>query len=160
MIERSFILISGGQSGVDRAALEFAHDEGISHGGWCPRDRAAEDGAISERFLLRETVSADPAVRSMLNVMDSDGTVIFRANGSISPGTDLTAGFARLLERPLLELSDDEDIGGTGDRFFEWMVRNRIETLNVAGPRKSEAPLAGAWVKSVLKRFFRTLSQN
>src|SRR5687768_1765349 len=70
-------IISGGQTGADRAALDFAIAHGLGHGGWCPRGRRAEDGPIPDRYRLRETAEADYAVRTRENVMDSDATLIF-----------------------------------------------------------------------------------
>lgn len=70
-------IISGGQTGADRAALDFALTLGIPHGGWCPRGRLAEDGPVPERYILSETPTRAYAVRTEWNVRDSDGTVIF-----------------------------------------------------------------------------------
>ena len=75
-MNRNFKIVSGGQSGVDRAALDFALENKIPCGGWCPKGRLAEDGRIHHRYPLRETSSTDYRVRTQANVEDSDGTLI------------------------------------------------------------------------------------
>ena len=100
--ERSMItrLISGGQTGADRAALDAARELGIETGGWVPRDRRAEDGRVPERYPnMKETDSADPAVRTECNVRDSDGTVVF-SHGEVSGGTKWTVEVSGRLRKP------------------------------------------------------------
>src|SRR2546428_7239726 len=99
MIEK---IISGGQTGADRAALDFAIARGIPHGGWCPRGRLAEDGVISDRYQLTETPSANSAQRTEGNVRDSDGTVIFSIGPKLTGGSKQTAEFARQHRKPCL----------------------------------------------------------
>src|SRR5215217_2323846 len=91
-------IVSGGQTGVDRAALDVALELGIECGGWCPAGRQAEDGPIDARYPLRETPSADPAQRTEWNVRDSDATLLL-TTGAASPGTELTREVARRLGR-------------------------------------------------------------
>ena len=98
-------IISGGQTGVDRAALEWALAHGIAHGGWCPKDRKAEDGLIPPRFHLQETGSGNSTIRTRWNVRDSDGTVIFSSKARLSGGSLKTAQFAVALGKPLLRLT-------------------------------------------------------
>jgi hypothetical protein len=130
-------IVSGGQTGVDRAALDVALALGIECGGWCPAGRIAEDGVIEARYPLRETPSADPGQRTEWNVRDSDATLIL-TSGSVSPGTELTIDTARRLGRPLytFHAGSPEDVG----MFRRWLQVYRVRTLNVAGPRASEAP--------------------
>src|SRR5262245_13445725 len=89
--EATLKIISGGQTGVDRAALEWALARGIPHGGWCPKGRRAEDGIIPPRFQLEETDSDNPSVRTRGNIRDSNGTVIFSGSLELSGGTKETA---------------------------------------------------------------------
>jgi Circularly permutated YpsA SLOG family len=96
-------IVSGGQTGVDRAALDVALELGLECGGWCPRGRRAEDGEIPARYPLRETRSAGYPVRTERNVRDSDATLVLH-EGRLGRGTALTAGCARRLGRPLLEV--------------------------------------------------------
>ncbi|MFL5382592.1 MAG: putative molybdenum carrier protein [Longimicrobiaceae bacterium] len=130
-------IVSGGQTGVDRAALDVALELGMECGGWCPAGRAAEDGPIDARYPLRETPSPDPAQRTEWNVRDSDATLVL-TSGAASPGTELTIEAARRLRRPLytLDAGSPEDVGA----FRRWLQVHRVRTLDVAGPRESEAP--------------------
>lgn len=145
------VIVSGGQTGVDRAALDVAMERGIECGGWCPAGRWAEDGPIDPRYPLCETPSADPAERTEWNVRGSDGTALLFGSGP-SPGADLTAELARRLGRPVYpwRLNAPPDAG----HFRRWLRAHRIRTLNVAGPRESECPGACAaardWLRAVL----------
>lgn len=144
-------IVSGGQTGVDRAALDVAMERGIPCGGWCPAARWAEDGPIDLRYPLRETPSADPAERTEWNVRDSDGTALL-ITSAFSPGTGLTQQVARRLGRPVylwhLDALPDPDA------FRRWLQIHKIRTLNVAGPRESESPgiygSASAWLRAAL----------
>jgi dTDP-4-dehydrorhamnose reductase len=130
-------LVSGGQTGVDRATLEVARARGLPCGGWCPAGRWAEDGPIDSRYPLRETSSADPSQRTAWNVRDADATlVLFRER--IAGGTADTVDEARRLGRP--HLAVDLDSGADGAAVREWLRAVAPDTLNVAGPRESEAP--------------------
>jgi predicted Rossmann fold nucleotide-binding protein DprA/Smf involved in DNA uptake len=103
-------IISGGQTGVDRAALDVAMELGIPCGGWCPQGRRAEDGRIPERYPLQEASSKEYPVRTRLNVEDSDGTLVLTAS-SPTGGTALTLKLARQLHKPflLIDLARDAD---------------------------------------------------
>jgi len=140
-------IISGGQTGVDRAALDVAMELGIECGGWCPAGRQAEDGPIAERYPLRETPSADPAQRTEWNVRDSDATLIL-TSGAGSPGTELALSTARRLRRPVYSFhaGSPEDVG----MFRRWLQVYRVSTLNVAGPRESESPGIYATARRIL----------
>jgi hypothetical protein len=141
-------IVSGGQTGVDRAALDVALELGWECGGWCPAGRAAEDGPIPARYPLRETPSADPAERTAWNVRDSDATLLL-TTGAASPGTDLTRETARELGRPdySWHVASPADAGS----FRRWLQLYRIGTLNVAGPRESESPGVYAAARALLR---------
>ncbi|MEW6185996.1 MAG: putative molybdenum carrier protein [Thermodesulfobacteriota bacterium] len=130
-------IISGGQTGVDRAALDAALELGIPCGGWCPKGRRAEDGPISLKYPLSETGSPNYPLRTEKNVREADGTCIL-TNGPLRGGTALTVRFAVELEKPylIIDLNDHFD----PPKVREWGEKNNIKTLNVAGPRESEAP--------------------
>ena len=145
-------VISGGQTGVDRAALDTAILLGVRHGGWCPRGRLAEDGTISRTYELRETESAEYPFRTEQNVIDSDGTLILYRT-QLTGGTELTYRLARKHAKPHL-LVDLED-PGRPHAPQSWFQQNMIQVLNVAGPRESSAPgiakEAAAYLESLLR---------
>ena len=133
-------IVSGGQTGADRAGLDAAISCGIPHGGWCPKGRKAEDGTIPERYHLIETAGASYLARTERNVKRSDGTVIFTM-GAMTGGALRTADFARRHRKPWLHL----DLSGLSaakavEELGEFVARNDIRTLNVAGSRGSSHP--------------------
>ncbi len=159
-------LISGGQTGVDRAALDAAMEHGMDVGGWCPRDRRSEDGAVPIHYPLSETAARSYAVRTEWNVRDSDGTLILVLN-EISSGTRLTADAARSHGKPLkIEhlaaatgsglLTGENSTEEQAESVVDWIQRHKIRILNVAGPRGSSSkeiyPKARAFMKLVLER--------
>jgi hypothetical protein len=149
-VKAALKIISGGQTGVDRAALKWALAQGVRHGGWCPEGRQAEDGVIASRFALKETSSADPQVRTHRNVRDSDGTVIFSRKRELSGGTAETARFATEIGKPLLHLTTAADAHEAARRLDAFLREYHIAVLNVAGPRESEEPDVGPFVPIVL----------
>ncbi len=134
MIER---VVSGGQTGVDRAALDAAMDAGLACGGWCPRGRRAEDGVIPQRYPLRETESCNYRNRTRRNVADSDATLIL-FTGKLSGGTALTRELALAADKPLLMIDLDSPLSPSD--VVAWLRDHRILALNIAGPRESQRP--------------------
>jgi hypothetical protein len=130
-------IVSGGQTGVDRAALDVARELLIPRGGWCPRGRRAEDGVIPAGYELQETLSPGYPQRTEWNIRDSDGTLILTC-GRPRGGTALTLRLARKLAKPFLVLDLDGDPGPVELR--EWVESHHIRVLNVAGPRESGLP--------------------
>jgi len=130
-------VVSGGQTGVDRAALDVALDLNVACGGWCPAGRRAEDGPLDVRYPLRETRSAHYACRTRWNVRDSDGTLIV-TSGRLTGGTALTRSIATQLGRPWLVVDPDQRAHVA--RSIEWLSDQAIRTLNIAGPRLSHEP--------------------
>ena len=142
-----FFIVSGGQTGADRGALDAALAAGVPCGGWCPRGRRAEDGTITARCPLRETPTAEYPQRTAWNVRDSDGTVILH-QGRVDRGTALTERVARRQGRPVLLL----DVRTAPPvELATWIEGERIRRLNVAGPRESRAPGLQAAVTAFLR---------
>jgi hypothetical protein len=148
-------IISGGQTGVDRAALDFALEHGIPRGGWCPRGRLAEDGVIERSYELRETPDAAYPQRTEWNVRDSDGTVIFSVAPELTGGSALTREAAVRYGKPWLRLSQEREGRAAVARLRQFLRRHRIRTLNVAGPRLSTEPGARAFASRVLEGLYR-----
>jgi hypothetical protein len=152
-------IISGGQTGADRAALDFAIENGISHGGWCPRQRRAEDGVIPSKYGVRETPSTHYSQRTEWNVRDSEGTVVFSIQACVTGGTRLTFELAKRLGKSVLHLSRDEmESAAAGEKLRAFVEEHRIRRLNVAGPRGSQEPEIGTFVHDVLLAAFREVS--
>lgn len=148
LIER---IISGGQTGADRAALDFAIAHGITHGGWCPAGRLAEDGPIEQRYQLKETPRADYLQRTERNVRDADGTVIFTLGRELSGGSKRTAQFASQQGKPCLHLSAQAGIQAAQQELQAFIRQHGIKVLNVAGTRASKEPDVGAFVAETLR---------
>jgi hypothetical protein len=142
-------LVSGGQTGADRAALDWALEHGIACGGWCPRGRRTEDGPLDTRYPLTETPSVDYRQRTDWNVRDSDATVIFSLSERLSGGSRETRECARRRSKPCLHLHIHEDAPRLLRAFLD---AHRPQVLNVAGPRASKEPQVGAFVHEVLEQ--------
>jgi hypothetical protein len=131
-------IVSGGQTGVDRGALDAALASGFECRGWVPGDRMAEDGVIADRYPLTILPNGNYRQRTRLNVVDSDGTAILY-EGSLRGGTRLTRDLCERLNRPCILISAREtpDAIAAADKVVKFIEDNNIETLNVAGPRAS-----------------------
>jgi hypothetical protein len=148
-------IISGGQTGVDRAALDAAIELGIPHGGHCPRGRRAEDGRIPDRYQLTETDSAQYRVRTERNVLDADATLIL-CRGRMIGGTKLTLRMARKHSRPCLVV--DLDVPPARDEILQWLNQHVQGALNIAGPRESQSPGIEAAARALLIELWRPAS--
>ena len=144
-------VIAGGQTGVDRAALDVALAIGLHIGGWCPKDRLAEDGVIPMIYPLQETPSQQYAQRTRWNVRDADATLILTRNDP-KGGTALTIHTAQRAHKPfrVIDLTTPED----PREVASWISHVGIIVLNVAGPRESTCPgiyhEAYDWLQEVL----------
>jgi hypothetical protein len=146
------IIRSGGQTGADRAALDWAINNGIEHCGWCPKGRRSEDGKINIKYLLTETYSYRYMVRTRKNVEDSDGTVLFSVSPVLTGGTLLTYQWAVKMNKPTLCIHANTSEPGSLLRDF--LEHFQISDLNVAGPRRTTEPQIGELVNHVLTECF------
>ena len=133
-------VVSGGQTGVDRAALDAARSAGVPVGGWCPKGRWAEDGVIPPHYPLQETPLPDPSQRTAWNVRDSEATLILHPGGPLRGGTAQTEREARQQGKPVLVLALDRPVEQLVSDIRQWLEAHRVRVLNVAGPRESQAP--------------------
>ena len=144
-------IISGGQTGVERAALDVAIKHKIPHGGWVPKGRLAEDGIIPAKYDLKEILLENHPLQTEQNVIESDGTLII-SHGPLTGGPAMHVKIALKHRRPNLHIDlDDTEIFMASVLILNWLKANRIETLNVAGPRLSEDPRIYRHVKAVLE---------
>jgi predicted Rossmann-fold nucleotide-binding protein len=142
-------VVSGGQTGVDRAALDVALERGLPCGGWCPQGRKAEDGPLVSRYPLKETPSADYFQRTEWNVRDSDGTLVL-TRGTPTEGTVFTIEIAKKLEKPCLVLDLNE--APKESAVTAWAAEHNVRVLNVAGPRESKCPGIYAQASEFLRK--------
>ena len=143
-------IISGGQTGADRAALDWAIRSGITHGGWCPKGRAAEDGVIDQRYRLVETPSDDYSQRTEWNVRDSDATAVFSIRKELRGGSLLTVELAAQYNKPVIHLCQEDGQTNHAQELRSFIEKFGISVLNVAGPRASGEPGVYPFVSSVL----------
>ena len=153
-------IISGGQTGVDRAALDVALRHGIECGGWCPTGRIDEVGKIPDRYPVQELQSGGFTERTLQNVKDSDGTVVIYP-GELRGGTEQTVRFSVDLERPR-QLIDASKISAeeAAKLIAEFVRENKIGILNVAGPRQSEWPEGYDYASRALTAFLMAPSHR
>lgn len=141
-------IISGGQTGADRGALDAAFDLGLEHGGFCPRGRRAEDGVIPARYQLSELASAKYAPRTAANVRAADATLLI-TRGRKTGGSALTARLAEKSGRPFLHIDLARE-PHPEHRIATWLADHAVEVLNVAGPRESGCPGIAQEVRALL----------
>ena len=140
-------IISGGQTGVDRAALDAALESGVSVGGWCPQGREAEDGPITEKYPLQELTDGSYKERTLKNVQDSDATVLIYFE-SISGGTAETLSFCLNEKKPYLLINGiDITEESASKQIKQFINESQISILNVAGPRASKEKRAYEYTK-------------
>jgi Circularly permutated YpsA SLOG family len=151
-------IVSGGQTGVDRAALDVALRHGIECGGWCPAGRLDEFGKIPDQYPIQELQGGGFTERTLQNVKDSDGTVVIYP-GELYGGTEQTVRSCVDLKRPH-ELIDASTISpeGAGNLIADFVRENKIGILNIAGPRQSEWPDGYGYASRVLSAFLQHYS--
>jgi hypothetical protein len=153
-------IVSGGQTGVDRAALDVALKHGVDCGGWCPTGRLDEFGRIPDRYPVREVQAGGFTERTLQNVKDSDGTVIIYS-GQVGGGTEQTVRFCADLRRSH-ELIDASKIPAeeAANLLTDFVNAKKIVILNVAGPRQSEWLAGYDYAFRTLEAFVRSQKRN
>jgi Circularly permutated YpsA SLOG family len=153
-------IISGGQTGVDRAALDVALKNGINCGGWCPTGRLDEFGRIPDRYPLKELEDGGFTERTLQNVKDSEGTVIIYSR-NLSGGTEQTVRFCAEQQRPHQLLDASKISTEKAARSIAGLVRkHKIDNLNVAGPRQSEWPEGYDYAFRALEAFVNSITSK
>ena len=149
-------IISGGQTGADRAALDFAIKHDIPYGGWVPKGRKTEDGTLSEKYRLQEMPTGQYVKRTEKNILDSDGTLIV-SHGLLTGGSALTRELAQQHRKPWIHI-DLEMIScpEAAGMIREWIERHGIKVMNVAGPRARKDPKIYEAVMDLLEELFKT----
>ena len=149
-------IVSGGQTGAERAALDWALAHGVECGGWCPKGRKAEDGPIDPKYPLKETPSASYLQRTEWNVRDSDATVLFSIEPTLTGGSLKTVDFARKHKEPQLHLCARDK--AAPDKLKAFIQDHGVKVLNVAGPRASKEPGVGDFVMRLLDEILGALN--
>jgi hypothetical protein len=148
-------IISGAQTGADRAGIDAAIESGVDYGGWVPRGKKAEDGIIPEKYTkLQELIRGGYPERTAQNVLDSDGTVIF-GHGKLTTGSALTRKLAKHHKKPYLHI-DLDIVKNPLPVIKEWVIEWEIKVLNVAGRKASKAPGIYDAVKDIIKQILKS----
>ena len=151
-------MVSGGQTGADRAALDCAIQFGLEHGGWCPAGRIAEDGVIPQHYQLNELAEAGYKQRTRQNIIDSDGTLILNLS-ELDGGTLATTRLAKHLQKPYLVVQLDSDVlEDDVARVISWLAQSQIKVLNVAGARESKRQGSYQFCSDFLHRLFTVIN--
>lgn len=148
VVDDSFTIVSGGQTGADQAGLDWAIAHGLKHGGWCPKGRKTEDGVLAGAYLLTETPSASYLQRTEWNVRDSCATLVFTLTDKLDGGSKRTADFAERLGKPWLHVRP-----GVHPKYVaRFLARHGVKKLNIAGKRESGAPGVSRFVDEILSQ--------
>jgi hypothetical protein len=149
-------ILSGGQTGVDRAALDAALDLGVSCGGYCPLGRKAEDGTVPEKYPLKTLPTARYRDRTLKNLLEAEATVIF-FNKAMRGGTRLTAQMCRENAKQFISIDADRlDQHKAADLVRNFIDTHHLCSINVAGPRKSQWPGGYDYAYRVLRTVLAT----
>ncbi|MEN8211953.1 MAG: putative molybdenum carrier protein [Thermodesulfobacteriota bacterium] len=147
-------IISGAQTGADRAGIDAAIESGVDYGGWLPDGRKAEDGIVPQKYTkLQEIIGGNYPARTEQNVIDSDGTVIF-GYGKLTTGSALTRKLAKQHKRPYLHI-DLDVIKEPVPLIKDWIIEWNIKVLNIAGRKASKAPGIYDKVKDIIKQVLK-----
>ena len=149
-------IISGGQTGADRAALDYAIEFNILYGGWVPKGRKTEDGTLPDKYKLQEMPTSDYSKRTEKNIHTADGTLIV-SHGRLTGGSALTQFISEKRDKPFIHVDFNRmSIDEASEAVRIWLEKNQIETLNVAGPRASKDPAIYEATRRLLDAVFRS----
>lgn len=155
-VDGRFTIVSGGQTGADRAGLDWAIANGVAHGGWCPKGRKTEDGPLAAAYQLTETPSASYLQRTEWNVRDSCATLVFTLTDKLDGGSKRTAEFAERLGKPWLHVRP-----GVHPKYVaRFLARHQVARLNIAGKRESGAPGVSLFAMETLSQALRVISDQ
>ena len=151
-------IISGGQTGVGRAALDVAIELGIPHGGWIPKGRKTEAGRLPAKYLLKEMPTESYPERTEQNVIDSDGTLII-SHGPLTGGSEYTRKMADKHDKPWIHVDTRRISVEAAVEFVRaWISGSDVKVLNVAGPRASKDPKIYGTTKRLLTVLIKMMS--
>ena len=154
----NIVIISGGQTGAGRAALDFAIQNSIPHGGWVPKGRVALDGPLEAKYLLKETPSAEYAERAMWNLRDADGAVVFTLGEKATETTRQTLAIAKKLKKPCIHFH--QGILAVAEKLVQFVAKHDVRRLAVVGSSESGEPGIYAWVSKVLEKTQTTVQSQ
>lgn len=149
-MELKIVIISGGQTGAHRAALDWAIKHNLPHGGWCPKGRGSMDGPLDDKYLLKETTTEEYLERTEWNVRDSDATVVFTLGPKATGGSQKALTYARKHKKPFLHLH--KGILAASEKLIAFIEKHRVKRLNVAGSRECKEPGLYTWVMDSLDK--------
>ena len=152
------IIISSGQTGADRAALDWAIKNGTPHGGWCPQEREALDGPLDAQYKVKETPTKDELERTEFNVRDSEASVVFSLGEKPSGMGQKTVVFARKMKKPCLHLH--KGLLGLPDKLVAFLEKHYVRRLNVVGASEAKEPGLYDWVMDTLDKTKIVLDQQ
>jgi Circularly permutated YpsA SLOG family len=154
----NIVIISGGQTGASRAALDFAIENQISYGGWCPKGRPSLDGPIPEKYLLKETPSAEYAERAFWNLRDSDAAVFFSLTDKGTESSRQTLSLAKKLKKPCVHFH--QGILAVAEKLAQFVAKHHVHRLAVIGSSETSEPGIYAWVAKVLEKTQKTVASQ
>jgi hypothetical protein len=151
----NIIIISDGQTGADRAALDFAIKQGIPHGGWCAKGREALDGTLDAKYKLKEVTTEEATDRTEGNVRDSDATVILTLGLKATGAALVASRFAKKTKKPCVHLH--RGILGTSEKFIAFADKYSVRRLHIAGSTEDDEPGIYAWVDALLRKVHKEM---
>ncbi len=152
-------IVSGGQTGVDRAALDFALENNIACSGWCPKGRKAEDGIIPLSYPLKETLSSRYAKRTFKNVDDSQGLLVF-VDGEEDEGTILAIDYAEKQNKPIYVIHLSMNVEDQETGIIDLLGNRHVTEVNIVGPRESKSPGIYGKTKKFLEELLFRLQEG